>query len=125
MSVIDASALLAFILKERGGDGAAATFAGGVMSAANISEALAVLIRKGATIEEALAGFRDTGIVAAPVSEEHAVTAAALSPLTRHAGLSLGDRLCLSLALELNRPAVTAEKSWKSLAVGIEIQLIR
>lgn len=125
MSVIDASALLAFILKEPGGDVAATSFPGGVMSAANTSEVLAALTRKGASMEEALAGVRETGVETVAVSEDHAITAAALSPLTRHAGLSLGDRLCLALSLEVGAPVVTAERSWKKLTLGIDIHLIR
>jgi PIN domain nuclease of toxin-antitoxin system len=50
---------------------------------------------------------------------------AALRPLTRPLGLSLGDRACLALAQQLRRPALTAERSWARLDVGVEVRLIR
>ena len=44
---------------------------------------------------------------------------------TRHLGLSLGDRACLALALELGVPVYTADKAWKNLKLGIPIHVIR
>jgi PIN domain nuclease of toxin-antitoxin system len=40
-------------------------------------------------------------------------------------GLSLGDRACLALALELNAPVYTADRAWKNLNLGIRIHVIR
>ena len=48
-----------------------------------------------------------------------------LRPLTKGAGLSLGDRACLALAQHLNLPALTADQAWKGLSLGIEVQVIR
>jgi ribonuclease VapC len=44
---------------------------------------------------------------------------------TRRTGVSLGDRFCLALARELSLPALTADRRWKDLGLGVEIQLIR
>jgi len=55
----------------------------------------------------------------------HALIAARLRPLTRHLGLSLGDRICLALAIERQCPALTADRNWANLKIGIPIQLIR
>jgi ribonuclease VapC len=44
---------------------------------------------------------------------------------TRQAGLSLGDRACLALALPFGRPAVTADRIWPNLGLGAEVVLIR
>lgn len=44
---------------------------------------------------------------------------------TRHLGLSLGDRACLALAIEQKLPVLTADRAWKKLKIGIEIQVIR
>jgi|GEM_PF-2780485 len=41
------------------------------------------------------------------------------------AGLSLGERACLALALALGRPLVTADRVWGNLDVGVEVILIR
>jgi ribonuclease VapC len=40
-------------------------------------------------------------------------------------GLSLGDRACLALALTRGEPAVTADRQWAQLDLGIRIELIR
>jgi ribonuclease VapC len=48
-----------------------------------------------------------------------------LRRLTRIQGLSLGDRACLALAQALGLPAMTADRAWAGLEVGIEIRTIR
>ena len=40
-------------------------------------------------------------------------------------GLSLGDRVCLSLARKLELPVVTCDTMWRELAIGVEIRLLR
>jgi PIN domain nuclease of toxin-antitoxin system len=47
--------------------------------------------------------------------------------LTRPAGLSLADRVCLALARRLGLRAMTADRAWRSVsaAIGVEIELIR
>jgi PIN domain nuclease of toxin-antitoxin system len=45
--------------------------------------------------------------------------------MTRAAGLSLGDRACLALARERRIPALTADRAWSHLQLGIEIQTVR
>ena len=59
------------------------------------------------------------------VSAGHAVTAAQLRPVTRDRGLSLGDRLCLALALEHGARVMTTEQIWGSLDLGLKIDVIR
>jgi ribonuclease VapC len=48
-----------------------------------------------------------------------------LLPLTKNAGLSLGDRACLGLAQHLNLPALTTDRVWKDLLPAVTVQLIR
>jgi PIN domain nuclease of toxin-antitoxin system len=38
-------------------------------------------------------------------------------------GLSLGDRACLALAAALGVPAVTADRSWQSVAEAVGVQV--
>jgi len=45
--------------------------------------------------------------------------------MTRSSGLSFGGRACLALAEHRGVPVVTADRSWQSLNIGIEIRLIR
>ncbi len=51
--------------------------------------------------------------------------AAALLPRTRKAGLSLGDRASLALALDLGGQPVTANRAWGRIDVGVAVTLIR
>jgi PIN domain nuclease of toxin-antitoxin system len=48
-----------------------------------------------------------------------------LRPLTKASGLSLADRACLALAKRLDIPALTADRDWADLNLGIAVQLIR
>lgn len=62
---------------------------------------------------------------AIPFTAEQAKAAGNLIAQTRPFGLSLGDRACLSLALELKAPVYTADRSWKDLKIGVRIHVIR
>jgi len=57
--------------------------------------------------------------------EEQAMEAARLRPLTMGIGLSLGDRACLALAGLRRLPAVTADRSWGTLKLGVDVTVIR
>ncbi len=109
LAVLDASALFA-ALGEPGSDKVRAVLAESALSMVNIRLVLDPL-----PID--LIGF----------DAELAVAAGLLLPATRRAGLSIGDRACLALALRLGVPALTADRSWQSIAsaVGVEIVLIR
>ena len=60
-----------------------------------------------------------------PFDQEQAVAAGLLRTQTKRFGLSFGDRACLVLAMKLDLPALTADKSWELLAVGAKVRLIR
>ncbi len=59
--------------------------------------------------------------------EELAYAAGLMIAVTKQAGLSLGDRACLALAKRVGVKAVTADRSWLSVAslLGVDIDLIR
>jgi PIN domain nuclease of toxin-antitoxin system len=44
---------------------------------------------------------------------------------TQKAGLSLGDRACLALALKLDTPALTADRAWLNGGLPVKILFIR
>ena len=60
-----------------------------------------------------------------PFVTQHAKTTGSLIAQTRASGLSLGDRACLALALEMKAPVYTADRSWKNLKLGLTIHVIR
>ncbi len=55
----------------------------------------------------------------------HAFQVTALFWSARSAGLSLGDRACLALAVQRDLPVMTADRVWAGLGLPIDIQLIR
>jgi ribonuclease VapC len=100
---------------------------GAAVSAVNESEVVAVLIRRGATAEEALAVLATLDLASVALDSRLAADAGRLEAPTRPSGISLGDRCCLALAQRLRRPALTADRSWAAAAgvVNAEIRLIR
>lgn len=122
MIVLDASAVLAVLLREPGDAKIAPRLPGSLMSAANLAEVLSRMAEKGDDPDHYAAELRSFGIRIEPVTEQHAKDAAALRPVTKPLGLSLGDRLCLALALERGLPALTTETRWSRLDIGVEVQ---
>lgn len=52
--------------------------------------------------------------------------AASLRNKTKRKGLSLGDRACLAVALQLDLPVYTADKMWAALDIpNLKLNLIR
>ena len=57
---------------------------------------------------------------------KQAFKAAELKALTKDKGLSLGDRACIALGIQLKLPIYTADRIWKELELPqVEIILIR
>jgi PIN domain nuclease of toxin-antitoxin system len=125
VTVLDASALIAFIRGEPGADKVVDRLDDALLSAVNLGEVLTKATEWGRDPAEVLAEVRRLPIVVVPVSAKHALIAALLRPLTRSAGLSLGDRFCLALAMSTGRPALCAEAAWVGLPHSVEIELIR
>lgn len=124
--VLDASALLAFLFREDGCDRVAPLLARACVSAVNLSEVLGRFARQGCDPRVALARLHAaTRLELVPFDRVQAAVTAALIPVTAHLGLSLGDRACLALAMCRKLPAVTADREWARLDIGVEIQVIR
>ena len=123
--VLDASAVLAVAFGEPGSEIVAGSSRGGLISAVNVSEAAAVLMGAGVSPATARTKLSGVQLITVAFDEEDALLAAELRPLTRAAGLSLGDRACLALAQRRNLPALTADRAWAELDIGVEVRLIR
>ena len=129
--VLDASALLAYLLGEPGAATVAeALTSGGLISAVNWAEVLSRVAEEGENPEELGARLGVEGIIGRvveviPLTEMDASIIARLRPLTRSAGLSLGDRACLALGMRLGLPVLTADRVWAELDLGVEVRLAR
>jgi ribonuclease VapC len=124
-AILDASALLAVLGDEPGGELVAPLLDGAVISTVNWSEVLARYVDLGLEIGGREGEIEALGVSLAPFTPRHSEIAAGLLPLTRKAGLSLGDRACLALALDLGGRPVTADRAWARIDVGLAVTLIR
>lgn len=123
--VLDASAVLAVLRGEPGGEQVRDRLAQAVISAANYAEVVSKLIDYGAAGDLAIRAAGELGLFVAPLDEPTATRAGALREVTRPRGLSLGDRACLALAEMLALPVLTADHAWADLDLGVEVVLIR
>jgi PIN domain nuclease of toxin-antitoxin system len=122
---LDASALLAVLLQERGADVVEQQVAGAAISTVNYSEVLKKAVEKGGTLEDAASVVRSLQLDIVPFEEWNARDAARLYPTTKDKGLSFADRACLSLALELDARLYTADKRLAGVDVPLDLILIR
>lgn len=95
------------------------------ISSINLCEVLTKLIDDGLTSRQADAAVDALDLRVYPFGPQDAGTAAQLRAHTKAAGLSLGDRACLALAKTLGSVAVTADRAWAGLEIGINVVLIR
>ena len=124
-AVLDASALLAYLQQESGAERVRPLFPTAVISAVNWTE----VVQKVAAGDQGAIGLRATlehlGISFVPFTLIHADIAGVLYPRTRKLGLSLGDRACLALGLDLKATVYTADRTWEQLELGVQINVIR
>lgn len=124
--VLDASAFLALLNQEPGSDEVAeAVASGATVSAVNLSEVVAKLVESGMPEDVVREALDPLGLEIVAFDSELAYSAGLLRPLTKDFGLSLGDRACLALARSLGLPAITADRTWAMLDVGVATRVIR
>lgn len=124
-AVVDASAVLAVLHGELDAERIEDVPVGGLISATNFSEVLSKLVDIGLEDDAAVSAFDALMLTVVPVDAAQAKHAGLLRRETRGHGLSLGDRACLALAASQGLPAVTADRVWAELKLGIEIKVIR
>lgn len=125
MIVLDASALLAFLFQEAGHEQVGAEIEDSCLSTVNLSEVIGRFVRDGHDARVVLQRLVSSNIDIVSFSPTHAGLAASLVPATQPLGLSLGDRACLALALNRDLPALTADRAWAELDVGVNVRVIR
>lgn len=125
MILFDASATMAGIKEETGYKTVRKLMGQSIMTAVNYAEVISTLRFKGMPLEEAkiTADQYHKNIVL--IDQDMAELAGDLRPATAKYGLSLGDRICLACAKVMDVPVLTADRDWKKLKLGIDIQCIR
>lgn len=122
--ILDASALLAMLREETGGDRVAEAIGEARMSVVNFSEVVSHFVHNGMPPNEVDAMLKPLPIALVPANLEMARIAGHLRASTAAAGLSLGDRFCLALALVEKLPAWTADRQWSAIAEKVEVEVV-
>ena len=124
--VFDASAVLAAIFDEPGGDRVTELWVDGenLLSAVNYAEVISKLAERGMPDDEIRIVMEGVPLKLAQFDQATAHAAGLLRRSTKSLGLSLGDRACLALAQIRNAPAVTADRVWKKQK-GVDVVVIR
>lgn len=123
--IVDASALLAAIHEEKGGDSVKKIIDVCIISAINWSVVLQKLERAAIDSSQVETALKALGLEVTDFTDEDAHIAASLWGDSKALGLSLADRACVATAIRLNANVITADKIWRQLEIGIEIKLIR
>lgn len=124
-TVMDSSAILAVLLDEPGSAAVAPRIPASYLSAVNAAEIVSKLVDTGYSAEAAADRFGRLNARTIAFDEETAIIAGQLRGLTRHLGLSLGDRACLALGIRERATVITADRSWAELDLPCTVELIR
>ncbi len=124
-AVFDSSAVLALLQGEEGSAIVAPLVYGALLSAVYLCEVHSKLIQRGFPVAWSWNRIAGLKCDVCAFTSEQARAAAELIPLTQPFGLSLGDRACLSLAIERHATVYTTDRAWKNLSLAIEIEVIR
>ncbi len=125
--VLDASAVLAVLLDEPGGDFVFDAMNGSHISVVNLSEVYATLMDGGMTFEAVQQAVEPLPMRRRTFREGHAWQTAKLRSLTKKFRLSLGDRACITTAIFESLPILTSDRriAEAKAVLGLDIRMIR
>ena len=124
--VLDSSALLAVSKGERGAEFVIELINSQdcVISSVNMAEVATRLLDLGLPAQELHRAVAQFGVDVIDFNQEQALACAALRPMTKSAGLSLGDRACLALAKLMEGVAVTADQAWQDVRMSADVKVL-
>jgi ribonuclease VapC len=125
--VLDASAVLAWIFRERGGQAVERVLGHAALSTVNLAEVLCRADQVGMATTSLTDELEATGVRFVPFTEEDAGLVEEVHRSARRElpPLSLADCCCLATGIRLNLPVVGGDQAWEALRLGIEIHPIR
>ena len=123
--ILDASALLALMLGEPGADAVHAILPNARISAVNLSEVVAKLQERAVPDDVIVDSLAELDLDVIAFDQPQAMRAGLLRQATRAAGLSLGDRACLASAATTGATAITTDRAWSDLDLGVSIEVAR
>ena len=124
--LLDASALLAAVNEEPGGERVAECLDDAAISAVNLAEVATQLREFGWQPAEVADLVADLQVDVLPFDLRDALKTADLRGPTRKLGLSLGDRACLATAHRTGHRVLTADEAWSRARLrGVRIEIVR
>jgi len=123
--VLDASALLCLLNDEPGADRVAEVLTRSLIGATNLAEVVSKLRERGLSLDEVKEALGGLHLDVRPLTPGQAMLIGDLRPATRPLGLSLGDRACLALAIELGAEIYTTDAALTKADVAIIATNIR
>ncbi|AOW24728.1 MAG: type II toxin-antitoxin system VapC family toxin [Sphingomonas sp.] len=123
--VLDASALLCLLNDEPGADRVADVLTRCVVGTTNLAEVVSKFRERGVSLDEVREALGGLHLDVRPLSPAQALIIGDLRPATKSLGLSLGDRACLALAIDLQAEMFTTDADLASADVGITIINVR
>ena len=123
--LLDASALLATLYNETGGDYVQENLESCMISTVNWSEVLQKIARSGGDVNKVENSLMALGLQVIDFTREDAKLAASMWESAKKLGLSLADRACLATGIRLNAQVVTADRIWQDAPVDVKIHFIR
>lgn len=125
MIVLDSSVILANMLQEPGGEVFGNLTEDFRISTVNLAEIVSKLSERGQSlqiIQRAVSPLVDNSI---DLSVSQAIQAGLWRKETKRFGLSMADRCCLALGLELGATVYTTDRAWVGLDLGVRVEVVR
>lgn len=123
--VLDASAVLAVLNSEAGAELVLSELDGAAITAVNYAEVTSKLADGRTASSGARHAVLRLGVRIVDFDRDLADRTGELRPLTRHRGLSLGDRACIALAEREGATVLTADRRWRDVIPTVEIRFFR
>ena len=123
--VLDSSAIMAVLREEPGASLVRSSLDRAIINTVTLAEVVTKLADSGRSENAVQNTLAELDIRVVPFDQDQAFRAGMLRPVTRKAGLSLGDRACLALAQSTALIVLTADRAWADIPVDINVQLIR
>jgi ribonuclease VapC len=125
--LLDASAVLAWLFRERGEQVVDRLLEHSALSTVNLAEVLYRAEEEGMQTANLTRDLEGLGIRIVPFTDEDAKLVREVRGTARRQGgrISFADCCCLATGLRLNLPVVGGDQTWEALRLGIEIHPLR
>ena len=122
--VVDSSALLAVVQRERGAEAVESVEGDLVVSPVILAETLSIAAERGFDVAAVEQDLMNMGLKIDNVVDEDVRRVVEMHGLAK-LNISLADRFCLALAQRLGLPTLTGDRAWARLELPIEVRLFR